>query len=188
MKETEIKKEKIKQIIEAIIFTSKYTVKKEELFSFFKETDKSVIEDIIKDIKEYHELNSGLFLDDKGDRLTFKTKHDIFPYIKKFFGLKKELRFSKAALETLALIAYKQPITLKEISYFRGTQSSYMLKQLLEANLIKIQGRKKVPGHPLLYGTTDKFLEIFGLSAIDDLPSVEELQQLLKENDFSMEN
>ncbi len=191
MKSTENRKEqkeKTRQIIEAIIFTSKYTVKKEEIFSFFKDTDKKIIEEIIDEIKNIYEINSSLYLDDKGGRLIFKTKHDIFPYIKEFFGLKKELRFSKAALETLALIAYKQPITLKEISYFRGTQSSYMLKQLLDANLIKIKGRKKVPGHPLLYGTTEKFLEIFGLSDTDELPSVEEMQQLLKDSENSEEN
>ncbi len=185
MKEIDNNRERIKRIIEAIIFTSKSTVKKEEIFSFFKKTKKEIIKEIIEEIKNFYNENSGIFLDDKGGRLSFKTKGDIYPYIKEFLGLKKELRFSKAALETLSLVAYKQPITLKEVSYFRGTQSSYMLKQLLDAELIKINGRKDVPGHPLLYETTEKFLDIFGLKTLEDLPSIEELQQLLGEHDLS---
>ncbi len=177
---TEVK-ENLKSIIEAIIFSARTVVKKGELYSYFSDIEKEKIDSFISEIQDFYEKNSSLYLEEVAGGFIFKTKKEFYPYIKDFFGFKKELRFSKAALETLSLIAYKQPITLKEISYYRGTQSSYMVKQLLESGLIKISGRKEIPGHPLLYETTDKFLEIFGLKSLEDLPSVEELKDLLKD-------
>lgn len=169
------------RIIEAIIFSARAIVKKEELYKYFSNVKKEEIDRIIESIKIFHHENTSLTLEEVAGGFRFKTKKVYYPYIKEFFGFKKELRFSKAALETLSLIAYKQPITLKEISYYRGTQSSYMLRQLLDSGLIKIAGRKDVPGHPLLYETTDKFLEVFGLKSLEELPSIEELKDILKD-------
>jgi len=174
-------KTELRGIIEAIIFSARTIVKKEELYKYFSKFKKEEIDRVVDEIKSFYNKNTSLILEEVAGGFRFKTKKNFYPYIKEFFGFKKELRFSKAALETLSLIAYKQPITLKEISYYRGTQSSYMLRQLLDSGLIKIAGRKDVPGHPLLYETTDKFLEVFGLKSIEDLPSIEELKDLLKE-------
>jgi len=178
----DLKTQTIRQIIEAIIFSSDRPVKKEELYKFLSRVENKRIDKIIEEIKTFYEENCAIELRTLAGGLRFKTKRKFSPQLKKFFGIKKELKFSKPALETLALIAYKHPITLKEISYFRGTQSSYMVGQLLEAGLIKIAGRKEAPGNPLLYEVTDKFMKVFGLSSINDLPTVEEMQNFLDKN------
>ena len=95
-------------------------------------------------------------------------------------GINLALDTLQAALETLAIIAYKQPVTMREISFFRGTQSSYIMKQLLEAELVTIAGRKKLPGNPLLYETSPRFLETFGLKGLEELPSMSEIHDLTK--------
>ncbi len=177
---TDINKSELKSIIEAVIFSARSVVKKEELYKYFSGFTRKEIDGAIEELKNFYKKNTSLVMEEVAGGFRFKTKKNFYPYIKEFYGFKKELRFSKAALETLSLIAYKQPITLKEISYYRGTQSSYMLRQLLDSGLIKIAGRKDVPGHPLLYETTDKFLEVFGLKSLEELPSIEELKDILK--------
>jgi segregation and condensation protein B len=97
------------------------------------------------------------------------------------FQVGKKAKLSSAALEALSAIAYHQPSTLAEISAIRGVDSSHTLKTLLQKKLIKIVGRKKSPGGPLIYRTTDKFLAYFGLTDIKDLPSPEEISKILEE-------
>ena len=92
--------------------------------------------------------------------------------------MQKKVRLSSQALETLAIVAYKQPITKSEIERIRGVQVGYILKVLLEHKIIKITGKKDAPGRPLLYGTTDKFLKYFGLLSIKDLPPISEFERL----------
>jgi segregation and condensation protein B len=91
---------------------------------------------------------------------------------------------SQAALETLAIIAYKQPITKPEIEMIRGVNSDYILNTLLEKNLITIKGRSETIGRPLLYGTTEEFLKYFGLNNISDLPKPREIEEIMKDQDF----
>jgi segregation and condensation protein B len=92
---------------------------------------------------------------------------------------KKKLRLSRAALETMAIIAYKQPVTKSEVEAIRGVDSSAVLTTLLERNLVTIRGRSKVVGRPLLYGTTQEFLDYFGLKDLSELPRPEELRALV---------
>jgi segregation and condensation protein B len=107
---------------------------------------------------------------------------EIFDECSKFFELKSE-KLTKSAKETIAIIAYNQPITKQEIDYIRGVNSTGTIKQLLDKNLIKISGRKDVPGRPLLYSVTNDFYEYFGLNNISDLPTLREWQELKKELD-----
>ena len=102
--------------------------------------------------------------------------------------MERRSRLSSAALETLSAIAYHQPITLAEISALRGVDSTHTLKTLLQKGLVKIVGRKKSPGNPLIYRTSEKFLSYFGLNSIKDLPSPEELSKILEEEDISEED
>jgi segregation and condensation protein B len=111
----------------------------------------------------------------------FSTKSEYDQWIRRLLSLDQKSKLSHAALETLAAVAYHQPITLAEISAFRGVDATYSLKTLLQKKLVKITGRKKSPGRPLIYRTTEKFLSYFGLNNIKDLPSEEEILKILEE-------
>ena len=91
---------------------------------------------------------------------------------------RRALRLSRAALETLAVVAYKQPITRAEIEHVRGVDAGAVLRSLLERDLVRIAGHREIPGRPMLYATTRRFLEVFGLSALEDLPSLRDLQEI----------
>jgi len=118
----------------------------------------------------------------------FSTKPEHNSWIKRLLKLERKNRLSSAALETLSAIAYHQPITLAEISALRGVDSSHTLKTLLQKRLVKIVGRKKSPGNPLIYRTSEKFLAYFGLNNIKDLPSPEEMSKILEEENISEED
>ncbi|GIV25609.1 MAG: segregation and condensation protein B [Bacteroidia bacterium] len=105
----------------------------------------------------------------------FRTRPEYGAAIAKFLGLQQPIRLSKALLETLAVIAYHQPVTKAFVSHLRGTQSDYAVEKLLELELIEPAGRADLPGKPLMYRTTPKFLELVGLRSLADLPRVEEL-------------
>lgn len=106
-----------------------------------------------------------------------RTRPELAPWLKRFSAL-KPVKFSQAALETLAIVAYRQPIVRSEIEEIRGVDSGGVLKALLDRKLIRILGKKDVPGRPLLYGTTSEFLEFFGLKDLSDLPTLRELSEL----------
>lgn len=160
----------IKRIIEAILFTSSKPVsikKLEEITGQKKEIIEKTIEELKKDYKEHSfqivEVAGGFSL---------YTKPEYSDYIKKV-SKDKKIKLSKAAMETLAIIAYKQPISKAEISRIKKTSSDWTIKVLLEKGLIKPVGRLPVHGRPILFGTTQKFLEVFGLSSLDELPKIE---------------
>ncbi len=111
----------------------------------------------------------------------FSTRPAYDPYVRKLLQIERKRKLSGQALEALSAVAYHQPVTQSEISAIRGVDSTYALHTLLENKLIKIAGRKDAPGRPLIYRTTEKFLAHFGLNAIEDLPSEEELKKLMQE-------
>jgi segregation and condensation protein B len=112
------------------------------------------------------------------DHARVLTLPEVFPYLQRMKGIRKAERLSPAALETLAVIAYRQPVLRAEIEAIRGVKAGPMLRTLLEHKLITITGRADVPGRPLQYGTTPQFLDRFGLGSLKDLPSVKELKAL----------
>lgn len=115
----------------------------------------------------------GLRLQRFGDRIQMVTSPDVSPIVERFLGLDLSARLSNAALETLAIIAYYQPITRIDIDQIRGVNSSGVLRTLVARELIEEVGRLETVGHPILYGTTFRFLEYFGLRSLDDLPPLE---------------
>ena len=119
-----------------------------------------------------------LELTQSGESFKLWTTPEVFPYLETLRGIKKNERLSPAALETLAVIAYRQPVFRAEIEAIRGVKVGPMLRTLLDCKLVRIVGRADVPGRPLQYGTTQFFLERFGLSALTDLPSVKEFKGL----------
>jgi segregation and condensation protein B len=113
-----------------------------------------------------------------GDTVKWMSGHTAFPYLQRLRGVKKLEKLSPAALETLAVIAYRQPVMRSEIEAIRGVKAGPMLRTLLQHKLVKVTGRSEVPGRPLQYGTTPQFLERFGLGSLQELPSVKEWKNL----------
>lgn len=125
----------------------------------------------------FNKLDTGLHIRNVHGGYQLVTDSDIFNDLIEFFGEKTE-NLSRAALETLSVVAYKQPITKLEVEELRGVNTSGTIRLLLDRNLIKVIGRKNVPGRPLLYSTTGKFFEYFGLKDLSDLPTFREWQEI----------
>lgn len=124
----------------------------------------------------------GLHLLHTGGGWLFATKPEYDAWARKHLQIERKTKLTSASLETLSIVAYHQPITQSEISAIRGVDSTGSLKTLLEKKLIKIIGHKKAPGNPLIYRTSDRFLQYFGLNSLDDLPKEEEIAKLLQED------
>lgn len=167
-------RDEIKRIIEAILFASGYPVTFEKL----AETIGVGVDEIESVVDEYitEYDNSGLVrgvqLLKLGKACQLVTKEVFADYIKAALGIRDGGNLSKASLETLAIVAYNQPVTRAYVEQVRGVDSTYSISVLLERELIEEKGHLDVPGRPRLFGTTENFLRVFGLSSIDDLPPV----------------
>jgi segregation and condensation protein B len=176
--------EKIKAVIEAMIFASDAPLGPEKIRAVFPDVDKKEIKEIIDQLaNEYHERQGGILLQEVAGGFQFRTHPEMSQWIKKLKSTKPQ-HLSPQALETLAIIAYKQPIVKTEIEDIRGVDVGGPLKGLLEKKLIRIVGRKDVPGKPIIYGTTRKFLEVFNLKDITDLPNIRELKELHQQQEL----
>lgn len=176
---------RLKEIIESLIFISLEPLTLEKIKSVLSDFPAEEIEKAIQELLASYTTNErGIQIIPSAGGYLFSTKPEHDQWIKRLLQAERKIRLSSAALETLSAIAYHQPITLAEISALRGVDSSHTLKSLLHKKLIKIVGRKKSPGKPLIYRTTDKFLAYFGLNNLDDLPSPEELAKILDEEDI----
>ncbi len=179
-------------IIEALIFSSDDPLPGSEIIKAIKEIDGSDIEITPKDVEASVDYLNGKYEDDEksfiirriANGFAFGTKQEYAKYVGFLSSVKSKRRLSQAALETLSIIAYKQPITKPEIENLRGVNSDYMMNTLLEKNLITIKGRAETIGRPLLYVTTDEFLKYFGLHKITDLPKPREVDEIMKDEDF----
>lgn len=173
---------RLKEIIESLIFISLEPLTLEKIKSILTEYKEKEIETAVQELLETYITNErGIQIIQAAGGYLFSTKPEHDSWIKRLLKVERKSRLSSAALETLSAIAYHQPITLAEISALRGVDSSHTLKTLLLKRLVKIVGRKKSPGNPLIYRTSDKFLTHFGLNSIKDLPSPEELSRILEE-------
>ena len=176
--------EKIKAIIEALIFASDTPLAPEKIRAVFPDVEKTEIKEIIDQlVMEYNERQGGICLQEVAGGFQFRTNPELGQWIKKLKSTKPH-HLSPQALETLAIIAYKQPIVKSEIESIRGVDVGAPLKGLLEKKLIRIVGRKDVPGKPIIYGTTRKFLEVFNLKDIMDLPNIRELKELHQQQEL----
>ncbi len=149
-----------------------------EQISEVLDTDHDASKELIHSLKqEYLSENRGLRIEFLGNRFKVTTKFEHKEYYQKLLVNPKTNTLSQAALETLAIIAYNEPITRVEIDKTRGVDSVHMIRKLLAKGLIKEKGRSNLPGRPILYKTTDDFLDYFGLSCIEDLPPMQEVEQ-----------
>lgn len=126
---------------------------------------------------DYEERPRGFFLQEVAGGYQLRTRPEYADYLRKL-GRSRPFKFSRPALESLAIIAYRQPVTRSEVEYLRGVDSGSVLKTLLEKRLIRILGKKDVPGKPMIYGTTKEFLELFGLAELSSLPTLKEFSEL----------
>jgi len=172
----------LRAALEAILFLSSDPVRVDDLSESLDET-KDAVSAQLEEIKRVLDDHVGGFALEQaagGWRLTTRAEHDSV--LKKYFAKKGENRLSLAALETLAIVAYRQPITAPEVSDIRGVNATGVIRTLLERRMIRVAGRKNVVGSPFLYRTTKDFLVHFGLNDIRDLPRLEEFGDLIGEN------
>jgi len=161
-------------LIEAILFLEAEAVDEAALSRISFLSHEAVKEALEKLESRYAEPDSGLELQFISGRYMISPKKKLWETLKTQYGKKNENRLSRAAMETLSIIAYSQPITRAEVEAIRGTQADNMIRLLIEKNLIKEMGKKDVPGKPIQYGTTREFLKVFGLGSIADLPKLDE--------------
>ena len=165
--------EDIKRAIEAILFAAGYPVKYEKLSEVIGLSQRDIRGLVESMVSEYDGRGIQLLLYPDTCQLT--TKEVFAPYIREALGIKRGGNLSASSLEVLAVVAYNQPVTRAYVDTVRGVDSSYAVTSLLDKNLIEAVGRLDAPGRPMLYGTTDKFLRVFGLSSLADLPETEAL-------------
>ncbi len=177
-----MKKEKLQPILEAILISADKPLSVEKLLGFFQTEDLVNRDDIIIALAELVDgySNNGFELVETASGFRFQTREDYKQWVTQHWD-EKPSKYSRALLETLALVVYKQPITRAEIEDVRGVAvSSYIIKTLQEREWIRVVGHKDVPGRPALLGTTRQFLDYFNLKSLDEMPSLGEVQDIDK--------
>jgi segregation and condensation protein B len=170
--------EERKAVIESLIFVSGEPLSVKTIADVLKE-DKAVVEEAMTALAaEFNARNSGLHLRELAGGWQFATRPQYHEHVRAFLKSRPSAKLSLASLETLAVIAYKQPVTVPEILEIRGVQSPSAIKTLLDKKLIVAKGRKDTVGHPMMYGTSKEFLIQFGLKDLSELPSMEDFQDL----------
>ena len=167
----------LQKLVEAFIFAAESPLTLDRL-SLLLERPRGEVRDVVdKLLTDYAAGKRGFYLAEIAGGFQFRTDSELAPWLRKL-SKDRPFRFSQAAMETLAIIAYRQPVTRAEIEYLRGVDSGGVMKTLLEKNLLRILGKKDVPGRPLMYGTSRHFLELFGLKNLQDLPTLKEFSAL----------
>lgn len=165
----------IKRIIEALLFATSEPIslqKMQEVIQTSHDIKAKELKEIISELEnEYREQERAFRLETIAEGYVLKTHSPYAPYIQLLFANKKKERLSHAAMEVLAIIAYKQPITKGSIELIRGVDSSGVLQHLLERELVEVGGKVEAPGRPSLYVTTKEFLKYFGLNSLQELPA-----------------
>ncbi len=175
----------MKGIIEGLLYVQGDLGLTIEQVSDILEIDNEEAKKLILELKQdYIDNDRGLRINYLGNSFKLTTKEENKEYFKKLLENPRNNVLSNSALETLAIIAYNEPITRIEVDEIRGVDSVYVVRRLLAKGLIKECGRKDVPGHPILYKTTDEFLDYFGLASKDDLPTIETLEENNEDKDL----
>jgi segregation and condensation protein B len=176
-----MEKNYLRGIIETLLFITDKPLSVKKFVELIEdhEVTEEVVQQLIDELATDYLENSALEIRHVAEGYQIATKPEYSEYVRRLYRERTALRLSPAALETLAIIAYRQPVTKAEIEETRGVDCSGVLETLLEKKLIKIVGRKEVIGRPLLYGTTQEFLKYFGLTSLSDLPP---LEQFIEQN------
>lgn len=174
----------IQGTVEALLFVNERPITLEQIKRTLVTVSPTEIKAAIAALNEgYQERHAGITIEEIAGGYQMLSNPGYVSYIRKFYKTKHKEKLSKPALETLAIIAYKQPVTRADVELIRGVNSDGIVANLLDKELIKLAGRKDVPGRPFLYATTKQFLEYFGLKSLDNLPNLAELEALQKNRD-----
>lgn len=169
-----------KSIIEAVIFAANEPVSVEQLARLLDELDGDTVAQLIYELqKEYDSTGRSFQIVEIANGFQICTRNQYADWIRKFYTTELSSRLTVSALEALAIIAYKQPVTRAEVEEVRGVNSDSVIRTLMERNLVKVIGRKQAPGRPMIHGTTTDFLMHFGLRDLSELPSVDEIEKML---------
>lgn len=175
--------EYLTQHIESLIFTTEHPITTDEIQSCLEETFETAfelkdLEHSIAELKERYQEDSFAFeIVEIANGFQFLTKGAYHPTVGTYLKQTTKKRLSKAAIETLSIVAYKQPVSKSELEKIRGVSCDYSIQKLLEKELVTILGRAETPGRPLLYGTTEKFMDYFGIKSLKDLPKPKDFKE-----------
>ncbi|MCM0083221.1 SMC-Scp complex subunit ScpB [Geomonas sp. Red32] len=175
----------LKAIVESLLFVHEQPLSLDRLALILEEFERADIRQALEElVADYEGSERGIVLVQVAGGYQLRTRPEQADYLRRL-NKTKGVKFSQSALETLAIIAYRQPVTRAEIEYLRGVDSGGVLKNLLEKKLLKILGKKDVPGKPLIYGTSKEFLELFDLKDLSSLPTLKEIQELAPPDPFA---
>lgn len=174
----------MKAVLEGLLFVSGDEGISQEQLENVLSLPKEEVEKLIEELKTDY-ANRGMMIESFGSKFKFVTRKEHAEYYKKLFNNEDNGNLSPSALETLAIIAYNEPVTRVMIDEIRGVSSAHIVRKLVFRNLIQEKGRSNLPGRPILYGVTDEFLDYFGLNSTNDLPKVPEIEEEKEEDLFS---
>jgi segregation and condensation protein B len=179
--------EELKNILESLIFVSKDPLSILQMKKILPEIDTKEIRQTLDDlVEEYKKNKRGFYLREIAGGYQFRSRPEYRQWISALIQ-PSPVRLSKAALETLSIIAYRQPIIRSDIEHVRGVDSGGILRMLMERKLIRALGRKDIPGRPLIYATTKQFLSLFDLKDLKDLPSLKEIEEFGKQSQAALD-
>lgn len=170
----------LKAIVESLVFVSDAPLRPERIAEAIG-VERGRVVQILRELEaEYRQARRGFVLEEVAGGFQFRTRAEHVEWVRRL-NKSRPFRFSRAALETLAIIAYRQPITRAEVEYLRGVDSGGVVKTLLDRHLVRILGKKDIAGRPMIYGTTREFLELFGLRDLAALPTLKEFSEITPE-------
>ena len=170
--------EDLENIVESLLFVTDEPLTIDRLKKILDFTGTSEIQQVLNNLKDYYEnRKGGFYLSEVAGGYQFRTRFEYTEWLKRLIQ-PNPLRLSKPAMETLAIVAYKQPVMRSDIEHIRGVDCGGILRMLMKRKLVRVLGRKEIPGRPLIYATTKQFLEIFELKDLKDLPTPQEIQEL----------
>jgi len=173
-------KEELKHIIESLLFVSETPLSVQKIKDIIDSEDSMTVKQALEQLHlEYETRKGGFYLSEVAGGYQIRTRPEHKEWIKRMLQ-NRPARLSKAAMETLAIIAYKQPVIRSDVEYIRGVDCGGVLRVLLERKMIRVMGRKEIPGRPMIYGTTQTFLEMFDLKDLKDLPTPQEIEDFNK--------
>lgn len=167
-----------RRIVEGLLLAAPEPLTAQRLGELVPDASAETVGELVTELNaEYAQQGRGFEISEVAGGWQLRTCADLAEFVRALHP-RRAARLSRAALETLAVVAYKQPITRAEIEHVRGVDAGAVLRSLLERELVRIAGHREIPGRPMLYATTRRFLEVFGLSALEDLPSLRDLQEI----------